>query len=64
MTPTEFKMARITLGLTQTQTAEIFGRKLRQVQNWESVGPDDLASSYMRALIRFGLPDTWDATIC
>lgn len=59
MTPTEFKQARITLGLTQTQMAELFGRKLRQFQNWESIGPDALAASYMRAIVKFGLPSTW-----
>lgn len=59
MTPAEFREARESLGLTQTQIAALFSRKIRQVQNWERVGPDDLAASYIRALIRFGLPDTW-----
>ena len=63
MTPTQFKEARPSLGLTQSQIAVMFGRKLRQVQNWESVAVDDLAANYMRAIIIGGYrPADWPNT--
>ena len=36
MTPTDFKQARQSLGLTQSQTAAMVGRKLRNIQQWEA----------------------------
>ncbi len=36
MTPTDFKQARQSLGLTQAQTAAMVGRKTRNVQQWEA----------------------------
>lgn len=59
MTPAAFSAARKSLGLTQTQLAAAFGRKLRQVQTWEAVGPDELAASYMAALLAGYRPDDW-----
>lgn len=59
MTPAGFKEARQSLGLTQQQLAAAFGRKLRQVQNWEAHGPDDLAARYMAALLSGYRPKDW-----
>ena len=59
MTPAAFTAARKSLGLTQTQLASAFGRKLRQVQTWESTGPDELAARYMAALLAGYRPDDW-----
>ena len=36
MTPDEFKLARQSLGLTQSQIAPLVGRKLRNIQQWEA----------------------------
>lgn len=60
MTHVEFIAGRKSLGLTQPQLAAAFGRKLRQVQNWEASGPDDLAARYMAALLASDWrPDDW-----
>ncbi len=59
MSPAAFAAARRSLGLTQWKLASAFGRKLRQVQTWESVGPDELAARYMAALLAGYRPDDW-----
>lgn len=59
MTAADFKQARRSLGLTQTQTAAMFGRTLRQVQNWEAKAVDAMAARLMRAYVAGYRPDDW-----
>lgn len=59
MTPADFKHARQSMGLTQTQAAAAFGVTLRHVHNWESKGPSGTAARYMTALSHGYRPQDW-----
>ena len=59
MSGKSFRDGRERLGLTQTQVGAAFGVTLRQVQNWEKVGPSGTAARYMQALLSGWRPDDW-----
>lgn len=64
MTPTEFRAARESLGLTQSQLAAILGygakSRIAEIEARDTVpGPVAVA---MRAMLAFGLPDSWPTT--
>lgn len=67
MTGPELRAARETLGLTRPQLAAALGitgsRAAAGIENWEAgrrAIPAVVALA-MRALVRFGLPETWPA---
>ena len=61
MTPAEFKQARQSLGLTQPQAADMVGRKLRNVQQWEAGdrAVDQAAALLVAAYIAGYRPADW-----
>ena len=61
MTPAQFKLARQSLGLTQSALAPLVGRQLRNVQQWEAgERAIDPAAVLLVAIYQGGYrPDNW-----
>jgi len=59
MTHAEFKQARKSLGLTQQGLADQLNRSKSAVEKWEAGPVDPVAAIAVRAMLAFGLPDTW-----
>ena len=63
MTPAQFREARQSLGLTQTELALMMGyTRQASISAMEKNGPTPQASLLIRALLLFGPPDGWVTT--